>query len=139
MRIEKRYYLEAKKEWDALEAETNDDYELQIDADAFFQTCQKNANSFRHSPDLQKIERFTRLYKKALLMAECLNLDIIIEQDETLTGRITLSGPCFVLDSSFIDDIRSIFNELLQSADYLFMHPVNDRVEIIFEFYLFAE
>ena len=136
MRIEKRYYLDAKKEWDLLEEESGYDTDLTIDADSILKMHNKLIKTEKHSHDPKKVQNFKRLYQKAMPMAQCLNMDIIIEQKDTAKGTIKLIAPCLVLDSSFITEIHAVFCEMIQTADHIFIQPTEDMIELNFEFNL---
>lgn len=134
MRIEKRYNLESKKEWEIFEEDIRNEKVGVTDSEIVHKMYYKNTNFQKTDVDINKIQHFKQSYTKAMFMARLLNMDIIVEQNNTLTGKIILTAPCLLLDSSFEKEVRSIFYELTETADHLLIRPDGNMVKITFEF-----
>lgn len=127
MKIVKKYYSEEAAIWKAAEEETDKEnahlsesqraekeLTASIEAKDIMDKVDAEQRTKYHIVDLQKQKRFKELSEVALHVAEAAPMDISIDT-EGFTGRIIMSGDCFMIITSspegMGDEVGTLFKE----------------------------
>ena len=153
VKIERRYYDFANREWDEIMEEVRAEKEGRSEAEEkiaeqkdalilheIFLQYNEHAHTWKQVPDKERITLFEKLSAEALSAAPLLACNILIEADSSLWGKITLEADVFILPPSENRQLNHIFSDLfLWASDVFFSATASGLCRMEFLYSLHKE
>lgn len=152
MKIEKNYFTLRMQELEADEADISREYEemtddeknaydadIQRGLDDLYARIEEREKCTKKIISKKRYERFHELSEKALVMAEGVIADIVIDISEKFVGEIELCTELLLFAYDFPKEYREIFCRLVAEADNVMMSSDENMVRIQFLFNLYHE